>query len=198
MPDSAAAKAGIEQYDVIIAVDGEPVHDPQQFSEAIRGHKPGEQVNLELIREGKRRTLSLDLTGTPEPPAPLRRLPPDTFLLPPWQPGQRPAPYRYFEVPVQPRHDGDFALTWKHDNQELTLTQKDGHRTLEIHNPSGNLVFHGPVDTQKQRDALPPDVREQLDALSLPKETNGHKPATTREPRGDDQAGQEQSPREKE
>ncbi len=57
----AAAAAGLEAGDEILAVDGEPVDDWRHFVDIVRG-SPGETLSLELERDGERRTLAI----TPE------------------------------------------------------------------------------------------------------------------------------------
>jgi len=39
--------------DLIVAVDGKPAKTPDDFLDAIESHRPGEQVNLTVIRGGQ-------------------------------------------------------------------------------------------------------------------------------------------------
>ncbi len=55
-----ARAAGLQQGDVVLAVDGRPVEDSLQFLRAVRG-APGRPVQLTVERDGARR----DLTVTP-------------------------------------------------------------------------------------------------------------------------------------
>lgn len=50
---SGAAKAGIQKGDIIVSVDDKKIDKPESLSEYIRSKKPGDVVNVELIREGK-------------------------------------------------------------------------------------------------------------------------------------------------
>jgi len=59
VPGSPAERAGIQQYDVISSVDGQSVTNPQQVERSVSRHKEGEEVPVDLIREGKHLTLSL-------------------------------------------------------------------------------------------------------------------------------------------
>lgn len=56
LPESPAARAGIQPGDLVLTVDGVAARDWRVFSERIRA-KPGQSVQLELLRQG--RTLSL-------------------------------------------------------------------------------------------------------------------------------------------
>ncbi|MDH7512453.1 MAG: Do family serine endopeptidase [Clostridiales bacterium] len=57
-----ADKAGIKPYDVIIAVDGEKVKDPNDLKFKIADIQPGKKVDVTIIRDGK----DLRLTVTVE------------------------------------------------------------------------------------------------------------------------------------
>lgn len=63
-PGSAAAKAGLAQGDEIIALDGEPVHDPVELGARVRGHKPGDDVELTIKRDGVEKTVNVTLGST--------------------------------------------------------------------------------------------------------------------------------------
>jgi putative serine protease PepD len=61
-----ADRAGIKAGDVITALDGQPVTDPDEFVVAIRAHAPGDVVTL-LVRTGtKQRTVKVTLQGSSE------------------------------------------------------------------------------------------------------------------------------------
>ncbi|MDT0502624.1 MULTISPECIES: RIP metalloprotease RseP [unclassified Halomonas] len=54
----AAALAGLEAGDEILRVDGQPVDGWRDFVESVRAH-PGEPLELEVSREGRRLTLTV-------------------------------------------------------------------------------------------------------------------------------------------
>lgn len=56
-PGSAAQRAGIQRQDVITQVNGQPVNDSSDLPPIIGAMAPGTKVTLELIREGKPRTV---------------------------------------------------------------------------------------------------------------------------------------------
>jgi Do/DeqQ family serine protease len=60
-PQSAAAKAGIEQGDVITALDGETVASSSQLRNAVGQKQPGTAVRLSLLHQGKERTVTATL-----------------------------------------------------------------------------------------------------------------------------------------
>ncbi|WP_225657425.1 S1C family serine protease [Streptomyces pseudogriseolus] len=55
------AKAGIRSGDVITKVDGRPVHSGEELIVKTRAHRPGDELELTLERDGKERTVSLVL-----------------------------------------------------------------------------------------------------------------------------------------
>ncbi|MEW6336437.1 MAG: PDZ domain-containing protein [Acidobacteriota bacterium] len=60
-----AAQAGIEAGDVIVAVDGTPIKETRQLIDRVSAIAPGQKVSLEVMRDGKRKTLSAMLGERP-------------------------------------------------------------------------------------------------------------------------------------
>ena len=80
--DSAADKAGVRVGDVIVAAGGEPVSETREIVRAVMRAEQAARLALEVVRDGKTRTLEATLTGEPFRPgqllpdgaqAPLRR-----------------------------------------------------------------------------------------------------------------------------
>ncbi len=65
-PDSPAAKAKLEQGDVITAYDGKPVKTPRDLAYAVANSKDGDKAKLTVWREGKDRTIEVAI-GTQAP-----------------------------------------------------------------------------------------------------------------------------------
>jgi S1-C subfamily serine protease len=65
---SPAEEAGLSRGDVITAIDGEPVTDPQSIVDAVTGHKPGDVVTLSVIGSGEdeERLVEVTLAEHPE------------------------------------------------------------------------------------------------------------------------------------
>jgi Do/DeqQ family serine protease len=58
---SPAARAGLRQGDVVVAVDGEKIADSNALRNRIAGTKPGSSVTLEVLRDGQSQTLRATL-----------------------------------------------------------------------------------------------------------------------------------------
>lgn len=67
--DSPADKAGLKDGDLIIEVDGKPVHSVQHLRIQISTHEPGSKVNLTVVSpDRKRRTVTVTLGEYPGTP----------------------------------------------------------------------------------------------------------------------------------
>jgi len=60
-----AAKAGLKSGDVIESVNGTPVNDAKELSRKIAGLKPGTEVKLAYLRNGKSDTATVELGALP-------------------------------------------------------------------------------------------------------------------------------------
>jgi serine protease Do len=58
---SAAENAGIKQDDVIIAINGEAIEDPNTLRNKVAGTRPGTEIKVTVIREGRERELTVKL-----------------------------------------------------------------------------------------------------------------------------------------
>jgi serine protease Do len=76
--NSPGKRAGLERGDVIIAVDGERVERVGQLQRLIAQHRPGDSVEIEIIRYGDLRRYQIRLMQAPLPDAPSRPAPAPT------------------------------------------------------------------------------------------------------------------------
>ncbi|WP_208869003.1 S1C family serine protease [Streptomyces glaucescens] len=60
-PGGPGDRAGIEPGDVITEVDGQRVHSGQELIVKTRAHRPGDRLELTVVRDGGERTISLVL-----------------------------------------------------------------------------------------------------------------------------------------
>jgi serine protease Do len=63
--NSPAGRAGIEEGDVIVSMDGESAGSVPQFRNRVAGTKPGETVKLEIMRDNSKRNISVKLEEKP-------------------------------------------------------------------------------------------------------------------------------------
>ena len=62
---SAADRGGLASGDIITGLDGTPVTSLTEFRAAIAKHQPGEDVSIEVWRNGKRETVEVELAEAP-------------------------------------------------------------------------------------------------------------------------------------
>jgi S1-C subfamily serine protease len=65
VPGGPAEQAGLRVGDVIVAVDGQAVESAEEFLASVRGHRPGDQIQVEVVRDGQRQTIEVVLTERP-------------------------------------------------------------------------------------------------------------------------------------
>lgn len=63
--DSPAEKAGLKEDDIITSLNGEKVSDYDAFRLNVASLKPGDKVDLEIIRDGKEKRISVTLGNRP-------------------------------------------------------------------------------------------------------------------------------------
>jgi hypothetical protein len=59
---SPAAKAGLKQGDVMVEFDGKPISNLYDFTYALRGKKPGDEVTVKVMRDSKPLTVTCTLS----------------------------------------------------------------------------------------------------------------------------------------
>lgn len=84
--DSPADKAGLERDDLVVAFQGKKVTDVDQVVGSVRGGKVGDEVSLEVIHLGQRKTLQLKLEPVRENPE--LKYPPEPEAVTTWKPGK--------------------------------------------------------------------------------------------------------------
>ncbi len=63
--DTPASEAGLEPGDVIVEFDGVPIETVSQFRMVVAGVAPGEETDVVVLRDGRRRTLEATLSERP-------------------------------------------------------------------------------------------------------------------------------------
>lgn len=61
-----ADKAGLQPGDIIVKVNGKPVDTPQTLSRLVAGLGPGKKAEVEVMRDGKKKTLTVELAERKE------------------------------------------------------------------------------------------------------------------------------------
>ena len=59
--NSAADKAGLKEYDIILELNGEKINEENPLTDTLQKYKIGEEVSLKILREGKEMNAKLKL-----------------------------------------------------------------------------------------------------------------------------------------
>ncbi|MFC1635014.1 Do family serine endopeptidase, partial [Planctomycetota bacterium] len=62
---SAAEEAKLKQYDVIVELNGEPIEGGNEFLNRVAMFKPGSKINIVVMRDGKRKSVTVKLGKRP-------------------------------------------------------------------------------------------------------------------------------------
>jgi serine protease Do len=66
VPKSPASEAGLKPGDVVVGLNGRAVNDPNQFQRDVGTVQPGQVAKIDVLRDGKTRTVNVKLKGRPE------------------------------------------------------------------------------------------------------------------------------------
>lgn len=66
LPDGPAEREGLLAGDVIVGIDGRSIDEPEDVSDAVSAHRPGDEIDVEVIRDGDRRTITIELDTRPQ------------------------------------------------------------------------------------------------------------------------------------
>ena len=66
VPKSPADDAGLKPGDVVVALNGKPVSDNNQLTRDVGVVPPGQSVKLDVVREGKEKSVSVKLAPRPD------------------------------------------------------------------------------------------------------------------------------------
>ncbi|MEX2600637.1 MAG: PDZ domain-containing protein [Balneolaceae bacterium] len=66
VPESAAERAGLQEGDVILEKNGEPIQDWNRFATEVAGNAPGTEIDFLIYRDGERRTVTVVLDEYPD------------------------------------------------------------------------------------------------------------------------------------
>ncbi|MEW6585157.1 MAG: DegQ family serine endoprotease, partial [Nitrospirota bacterium] len=59
--DSPAEKAGMQRGDIVLEFEGKKVEDPRSLRNMVAGTRPGKEVTVKLVRDGKQKTVKVKI-----------------------------------------------------------------------------------------------------------------------------------------
>jgi S1-C subfamily serine protease len=60
---SAAARGGLQRYDLIVSMNGQPIADVDQLSRLIIKSSPGSSAKFEVLRDGRKMPLTVPIVS---------------------------------------------------------------------------------------------------------------------------------------
>lgn len=66
LPGSPADKAGLEEYDIILEIDGERIDEEHTLESLIRDKQVGDTIELKVLHDGDEKTIDIKLEERPE------------------------------------------------------------------------------------------------------------------------------------
>jgi hypothetical protein len=182
-PDSAAANAGVERYDILQKLNDQILVNSSQLGVLVRSMKPGDAVALTVLRAGQPMTLNATLTEKELPVLSEGswnaadglgvRVFGDATGNFAFTPGAAVMPqigefkfdagggqhlFQMFPGEI----DGENQSVYQDSEMTLRVTTKDGARTLVAEDQAGTTLFEGPIDTDAQKERLPGQVADKL------------------------------------
>lgn len=132
--DSPAAKAGVQQYDVLLSFAGQKLYSAEQLVSLVQNSNPDSAVTLEVIQQARLKSLNATLgTRQPRVLAKTKRSP-HNWSMPPHpmpSPQQAPTAWDSFEsVEVSTLEDGRYraSVSYKDQNNETRSFSFEGNR----------------------------------------------------------------------
>ncbi|PIQ83908.1 MAG: hypothetical protein COV75_05060 [Candidatus Omnitrophica bacterium CG11_big_fil_rev_8_21_14_0_20_63_9] len=61
LPDSPASRGGLKDGDIVKTFDGQPIRHSRELVDRVSNSKAGRRVAMEILREGKRQTLQVEI-----------------------------------------------------------------------------------------------------------------------------------------
>ncbi len=167
-PKSPAEEAGLRQYDVMQKLGDQLLINTEQLSVLVRSYKPGDEVKITVLRDGKPQTLTVKLAEHE-----LEPLTPFGYWAGPNQFQDFPmpqAPPRTARPPAPgfgPRWGlrSGSTITWFDGDRNYTVSMRDGQQTITVKDRNDKVIYEGPIQTKEQRNRLPTDIKDKVDRM---------------------------------
>lgn len=142
-----AAKAGIEQYDIIIAINGDENAGPSQVRAVLKEKQPGDEIDFRLIHNGERRSATVKLEKyNPESMNRMERR------------GEPVMPSMPKEIFIPGQDDDEFIMIPRGRGGEWRFDSEEVHRAIQ------EAIEQAMRGTEQFRREAPEKLHEHLEA----------------------------------
>jgi len=149
LEDSPAALAGLKRLDVLVRLGNQLLINDPQFRVLIRLQRPGEAIDLHVVRGGEPLSLT---TVLDQREIPVADVPPNELVQ--WL--------------IRPSQRTGFSASYEDDQHVLIITTDDQGKYLVAKDKQGTTLFSGPVNTEQQRSDVPEVLLKKLQLLETP------------------------------
>ena len=185
--NSAAAKAGLEAFDILVKLDDQKLVSGEQLVALVNAVDAKRPVAFTLLRKGRRKVVKVRLEGTAGQPAAARdadadadgqneAAPGGAMLGLPAIPNLSPqvldmlqqlpqGGFQFFgggDGLPQANFSVQGSTIMTTDQGTVTITASNGERTVTITDPTGKDVFSGPFNTADDWEKIPANYRGML------------------------------------
>ncbi len=187
--EDGVVKGKLTEHDILQKLDDQILTSPEQLAVLVRSHKPGDTVKLTALRKGKEEVLKVTLgeTDARKLAQPLRGFGGGGMYGPGMPPGADPNRmlqqwHRQWQnqngdanlTPQSPRRDrgpqaethaeshSSSVITESRDGLTVTITERDGQKTVRAEEKGKVLVNEKPINTEAQLKALPEKIRDRI------------------------------------
>lgn len=169
VPDSPAAKAGLEVHDIITKVGDKAVGTMEDLRTAIQNHQAGEEVELAVIQKGRRAEKIVELGEAPEAPAGA-----GIHILPMGPNGNARQQLQLNLQNLQLQGGGQLQLGIEAGGGSIKMNDPAGSveiktrqdaREVIVRDRDGEIQYDGPWDTPQDKAAVPPEIRQRIEAI---------------------------------
>ncbi len=175
--NSPAEKAGIALYDILVKFADQRILNSEQFVALIRSGKPGQEVELTVLRKNKEIPLKVTLGTAPPRIANSAPTPAesafdfDRALLEMLR--HQPDGHRVLQEIVKrlKAADAKSGLVEAADRRiaqtdaegSVEILEREGKQRARVKDAAGGTLFDGEITTPEQRSALKPEVRHRIE-----------------------------------
>ncbi|MGE3246686.1 MAG: DegQ family serine endoprotease [Beijerinckiaceae bacterium] len=129
-PDSAALRAGMRRGDIIVAVDGREVPDPESFGYRLATKALGSTSAISILRQGKKVALNVRMEAAPETP------PREQITI------AGPSPFAgAVVVNYSPATADEYSVQGDFDKAVLIAEIKDGSNAAQVGLQPGDVIL---------------------------------------------------------
>jgi hypothetical protein len=153
--ESPAQAAGVRPTDMLYKFQDQLLVNEPQLRVLVRGSKPGQTVELTLVRGGKPLVVKVQLV---EKDVAVMEGTPDNMML--WRLGPAQA------SPASSRPG--FSARWDDDSHLLEIKTDAQGKSLVAKDKTGAVLFEGPINTPEQRKAIPAAILPKVERLENP------------------------------